>query len=150
MQPIVHAIEVALPADEVFAYIADVTRFPEWQDDVVSVRIAEDRPPTVGTRFTTTRRMGRAERSMTQEIIEISPPCRWAARGVDGPIRPTATITVEPSGDGARSRVTFTLELEGHGIGVPLLPLVRRQARAGAPISFGNLKKRLESAGHTP
>ncbi|SRR6266498_4269778 len=145
MPPIVSTIEVARPPDEVFSYVTDPSRFAEWQDDVVTVRIAEGRPLSVGSRFTTTRRIGRAERTMTQEITEIRPSKSWAAHGVDGPIRPNAKITVEPRNDGTGSRVTFSLDFEGHGIGVPLLPLVRRQAQKGAPESYRNLKKRLES-----
>jgi uncharacterized protein YndB with AHSA1/START domain len=145
MPPIVSNIEIARPPDEVFSYVTDPSRFAEWQDDVVSVRIAGGGPPSVGSRFTTTRRIGGAERTMTQEITEISPPRSWAAHGVDGPIRPTASLTVEPLDGGARSRVTFALDFEGHGIGVPLVPLVRRQAQKGAPASYRNLKERLES-----
>jgi uncharacterized protein YndB with AHSA1/START domain len=144
MPPLVSNIEIARPPDEVFSYVTDPTRFAEWQDDVVSVRIAGGGPPGLGSRFTTTRRVGGTERTMTQEITQISPPRSWAAHGVDGPIRPTASITVEPLDGGARSRVTFALDFEGHGIGVPLVPLVRRQAQKGAPVSYRNLKERLE------
>jgi hypothetical protein len=65
---------------------------------------------------------------------------RWAARGVDGPIRPRRRSSSSP-----RSRVTFSLDLTGHGIGVALLPLVRRHARLGAPVSYRNLERLLES-----
>jgi uncharacterized protein YndB with AHSA1/START domain len=145
MPPIVSTIEIARPPDEVFSYVTDPSRFAEWQHDIVSVRIAESRPPSVGSRFTTTRRIGRAERTMTQEITEIMPPRSWAVHGVDGPIRPNVNITIEPLNDGTRSRVTFALDFEGHGIGVPLVPLVRRQAQKEAPTSYRNLKKQLES-----
>jgi uncharacterized protein YndB with AHSA1/START domain len=145
MPSIVSIIEIARPPDEVFSYVTDPSRFAEWQHDVVSVRVAEGRPPSVGSRFTTTRRIGRSERTMTQEITENMPPKSWAVHGVDGPIRPHANVTVEPLDDGTRSRVTIALDFEGHGIGVPLLPLVRRQAHKGAPTSYQNLKKRLES-----
>jgi uncharacterized protein YndB with AHSA1/START domain len=145
MPPIVSTIEIARPPDEVFSYVTDPSRFAEWQDDVVRVRMEEGRPPSVGSRFTTTRRIGGVNRTMTQEITETRPPRSWAVHGVDGPIRPEASITIEPLDDGARSRVTFALDFEGHGIGVPLVPLVRRQAHKGAPISYRNLKERLES-----
>ncbi len=138
MAPITGTIDIARPPDEVFAYVTDPSRFPEWQKDVVSVRVT-------GARFTTVRRIGRAERSMTQEVTEVSPPRTWAAKGVDGPIRPGASVRVEPLDAGTRSRLTFALDFEGHGIGVPLLPLVRRQTRRAAPVSFQNLKRRLES-----
>jgi uncharacterized protein YndB with AHSA1/START domain len=67
MSPIVSSIDIARPPDEVFAYVTDPPRFPEWQPDIVSVHVDSDRPPSVGSRFTTTRRIGRMDRTMTQE-----------------------------------------------------------------------------------
>ena len=94
MPPIVSSIEIDRPPDEVFSYVTDPSRFAEWQYDVLSVRLEGSSPPRVGSRFTTIRRIGRAERTMTQEITEINPPTSWAARGVAGPIRPSASISV--------------------------------------------------------
>jgi uncharacterized protein YndB with AHSA1/START domain len=145
MPPIVSTIEIARPPAEVYAYVTDPERFPEWQDDVVRVRVEGGRPPGVGARFTTTRRIGRVEQTTTQEVHERTPPRSWSCRGVDGPFRPGAGITVEPLGDGARSRVTIALDFEGHGIG-KLLPLdvIRRMAAKNAPKSYRKLKQRLE------
>ena len=145
MAPIESTIEIARPPDEVFAYLADPTRFAEWQHDVVRVDLEGGRPPGLGARFTTTRRIGGVERTMTQEVTEHRAPHRWAAAGVDGPVRPSASVTVEPLGAGTRSRVTFSLDFEGHGIGRPLLPVVRRQAQKQAPVSYRKLKQRLEA-----
>jgi uncharacterized protein YndB with AHSA1/START domain len=144
MPPIVSVIEIDRPPEEVFAYVSDPTRFAEWQRDVVGVRLEGAGPPGPGARFTTTRRVGGVERTMTQEVTELRPPRRWVVHGVDGPIRPSATVTVEPLDGQARSRVTFALDFEGHGIGRPLLPAVRRQARRGAPVSYRALKALLE------
>ena len=45
-----------------------------------------------------------------------------------------------------RSRVTIELDLEGHGIGKLLLPLVvNRQAKREMPENMQRLKERLES-----
>jgi uncharacterized protein YndB with AHSA1/START domain len=139
-------IEIARPPDEVFSYVTDPSRFAEWQDDVVSGRIQGEGPPGVGTRIITTRRIGRTELTQTQEITEMSPPRSWAVRGVDGPIRANANVTVEPLNNGAKSRVTIALDFEGPGIGKLLVPLVvRRLAEKGAPRSYQHLKERLES-----
>jgi uncharacterized protein YndB with AHSA1/START domain len=145
MPPIVSHIEIARPPDAVYAYVTDPSRFPEWQHDVVRVRVQGGRPPGVGSRFTTTRRIGRVEQTTTQEVMAADPPRSWAARGVDGPFRPSAEVTVEPLAGGAGSRVTFALDFEGQGIG-RLLPLevIRRMAAKGAPRSYRNLKERLE------
>ncbi len=140
MAPIRSTIDIARPPDEVHSYATDPARFPQWQKDIVRVTPAGD------GRFTTTRRIGRAERKMTQEITEDAAPRSWSARGVDGPVRPSASITIEPLDGGTGSRVTFSLDFAGHGIGVPLIPLVRRQAQRSAPVSYRNLKRLLENA----
>jgi uncharacterized protein YndB with AHSA1/START domain len=147
MAPLVSTVEIASAPGDVFAYATDPSRFAEWQADVVDVRVDGPASLPKGTLFTTTRRISGTERTMTQEITEHETPRRWAARGVDGPVRPTATITVEPLDGGTRSRVTFTLDFEGHGIGVALMPLVRRQAAKAAPMSYRTLKERLEAGG---
>jgi uncharacterized protein YndB with AHSA1/START domain len=144
--PIVSTIEIARPSDEVFSYITDPSRFAEWQEGVVSGRIEGGGAPVVGSRYTTTRRIGGAERTTTSEITEISPPRSWAVHGVDGPIRAIVNVTVEPLNENSRSRVRLELDFEGHGIGKLLVPLVaRRQARKQSPANRQNLKEQLES-----
>jgi uncharacterized protein YndB with AHSA1/START domain len=117
MPPIVSSIEIARPPEEVFSYVTDPSRFAEWQHDVVSVRMEGGRPPGVGSRFTTTRRIGGTERTMTQEITEIDAPRSWAAHGVDGPIRPNAgssraaASSAPPASAGMRSALVSRLSL---------------------------------------
>ncbi|MBO0867474.1 MAG: SRPBCC family protein [Micromonosporaceae bacterium] len=138
MAPLVSTIEVARPPHEVFAVATDPLRFPEWQRDVVRVRMLD------GSRFASTRRMPGGARTIVQAITRNDPPYSWAAAGVEGAIRPAATLTIEPIDGGARSRVTFTLDFEGHGVGVPLVPLIRRTAGRFAPASYENLRRLME------
>lgn len=145
MAPATYDIEIDRPPDEVYVYATDPTRFAEWQRDIVTARIDTGGPLQVGSRFTTVRRVGGAKRTMVQEVAEVDRPRFWAVRAISGPIRPSATIAVEPIDGGARSRVRFTLEFEGHGVGVPLVPAVRAIAAKGAPASYHNLKRRLEA-----
>lgn len=103
--------------------------------------------PAVGSKCTTTRRIGGAERPVTSEITEISPPSNWAVHGIDGPIRAIVNVTVEPLNESASSRVTIELDFEGQGIGKLLVPLVvHRQAQKEMPRNCGKLKERLEGA----
>jgi len=54
--------------------------------------------------------------------------------------------SIEPLGEGDRSRVRIALDLKGYGIGKLLLPLlVRRQAESEMPQNMQNLKGLLES-----
>ena len=146
MAPIVSSIEIARPPEEVFSYVTDPSRLAEWQESVVSTRIEGSGPPGVGSRVVVTRRIGRGERAMTSEMTELSPSRSWGVRGVDGPVRGNVKGTIDPLDDSARSRVTIELDLQGHGLGKLLVPLVvRRQAQREMPTNLRNLKERLES-----
>jgi uncharacterized protein YndB with AHSA1/START domain len=144
--PIVHSVEINRSPEDVFAYVTDPTRFKEWQDAVVSAQRTDSGPITPGSKITLTRRMGKREQTMTSELTEYSPPRSYAFRVIDGPVRARGKGRFEPLDDGGRTRFTFELDFEGHGIGKLLVPLVvRRQAEKELPQSHENLKKRLES-----
>ena len=146
MAAIVNSVEISRRPEDVFSYVTDPSRLPEWQESVVSVRRESDAPLAVGSRVVVTRRVGRRELAMTAELAELNPPSSWAVRGTDGPVRGMVRGTIEPLGDGERSRVTIALDFEAHGIGKLLVPLVvRRQARTEMPRNQQRLKERLES-----
>jgi uncharacterized membrane protein len=143
---ITHSIEIARTPAEVFAYVDELDRHGEWQELVQSVRVETDGPTRVGSRAVETRKVPSGTREITYEITEHDPPRRASFRGVDGPLRPNGTMTVEPVNDGSRSRVTLNLDLEGHGLaGIVLAPLARRMAKKEVPKAQEKLKQRLES-----
>jgi hypothetical protein len=146
MPPISTSTEVNRPAGDVFAYATDPTRFSEWQKGVLDGRIDDSGIPSVGARCLTTRRIGFANRPVISEVAHIDPPKTWGVRGIDGPIRATVDVDVEPLTD-TRSRLTITIDFEGRGIGKVLVPLVvRREARKEMPANLIALKQRLEAA----
>ena len=145
MAPVVHSIEIARSPEDVFAYLDDLERHGEWQSNIVSSKRETDGPTGVGTRATDVRRVPGRTQSITYEITEHDPPRKSAFRGVNGPVRPVGTVTVESVGDGG-SRVTIELDLQGHGLlGAIVAPLARRQARQLVPEDQRRLKERLES-----
>jgi uncharacterized membrane protein len=141
---IVESIEIARPPAEVFAYLDQLERHGEWQDEIVSSKLETEGPTRVGSRATDTRRMPGGPRDITYEIVEHDPPRKTSFRGLEGPVRAVGTVTVEPLDDGSRSRMTLEFDLEGHGIGKLLAPLARRQARKSIPNNQLKLKERLE------
>jgi uncharacterized protein YndB with AHSA1/START domain len=143
--PIVHSVEIDRKPEDVFAYVTDPSRFTEWQDAVVSARLLDDGPVRQGSKLAMTRRVGRGERSMTSELTEYDPPRSYAFRVLDGPVRAKGKGRFEPIGDGQRTRFTFELDFDGHGVGKLLVPLfVRRQAAKEVPETHAQLKRRLE------
>ena len=144
MAPITNSMEVARPAEQVFAFVTDPRHMPEWQKGCLKGQL--DGPTThVGSRCTTTRSIGGREREVTTEITEYDPPRKWADHGIDGPIRAIVVVTVRPLADGTRSRLTIELDFAGHGIGKILVPLVvRRQAAKEMPGNMEQLRRLLE------
>ena len=145
MAPIVETVEVARSPQEVFAYLDDLSRHGEWQTQIESVELLTEGPTRVGTRAVDTRRVPGGRQKITYEITEHDPPRRAAFRGLDGPIRPVGSVTVEGLDEGRRSRVTLELHLEGHGLGKLIAPLVRLDARRQVPKDQARFKERLES-----
>ena len=146
MTAISESIEINRSPDDVFAYLDDVERHGEWQDQIVAVERQSEGPLHVGSRVRETRRVPGGDRSMTYEITEHDPPRQSTFRVLDGPIRAVGTISLEPVGDGSRSRLTFTVEFRGQGLaGRVLLPVARTQARKQIPKDQAKLKALLES-----
>jgi uncharacterized membrane protein len=146
MAPISESIEINRRPEEVFAYLDDVERHGEWQEQIVDVQPQGDQPMGVGKRVRETRRVPGGNRSMTYEITEHDPPRQSSFRVLDGPIRAVGTVSIEPLGDGSRSRLTLTIDFQGHGLaGKVLLPVAKGQARKQIPKDQAKMKALLES-----
>jgi len=144
MAPIVDSIEINRKPDDVFAYVEDLAKRGEWQQQIVSVHVETEGPTRVGSRATDTRRLPGGTREISYEITEHDAPHTSSFRGVNGPIRALGTVTVEPLDGGARSKLTLEFDLTSHGLGALLAPLVRANARKEIPKSHQRLKEILE------
>jgi uncharacterized membrane protein len=144
--PITESIEIDRRPEDVFAYLDDVERHGEWQSQIVDVERQDDGPLRVGSRVKETRRVPGGDRSMTYEVTEHDAPRRSSFKVLDGPIRAVGTISIEPVADGSRSRLTISIEFEGHGLaGRVLLPVAKTQARKQIPKDQARMKELLES-----
>src|SRR2546422_6393981 len=141
---IISTIEIDRPPAEVFAYLDELDRHSEWQRDLISTKIVSEGPVGVGTRATNTRKVPGGPREMTYEITEHDPPHKSSWQVLDGPVRASGSVKVEPLGDGARSRVTVEFALKGHGLGRLIAPFARRQAAKQVPGDHAKLKEMLE------
>jgi uncharacterized membrane protein len=142
---IAHSIEIDRRPEDVFAYLDQIERHKEWQSQIVSTNVETEGPVRVGTRVRETRNVGGSERDTSYEITEHDPPRKSSFRGYVGPVRPVGTITVEPVGDGSKSRVSIEFDLVGFGIGKLFAPLARMQARKTIADNQEQLKAKLEA-----
>ena len=147
MAAIVTQVEIDRPQEEVFAYVTDPARFPEWQQNVLGGYMAEGQTGA-GAECVTTRRIGGAERTVTSKVTHVEPPRTWGVYGIDGPIRSRVNVVVEPVPGRTASRVTIELDFEGFGIGRVLVPLlVRPQSRGEMRRNVARLKAVIEGTG---
>ncbi|MFD9335414.1 SRPBCC family protein [Streptomyces sp. NPDC060028] len=145
MSAISNSIDIDRRPEDVFAYVTDPTHLPEWQDSAVSAVPVGDLPVHVGSRVLVTRQIGKRTMPSTVEFTELDPPRSWHLHGVDGPVRPDVRGRIEPLDNGTRSRVTLSVDFEGHGMGRGLVPLmVKPMVRKEMPRSEEKLKHLLE------
>jgi len=144
---IVDSIEINRRPEDVFAYVDDLSRHGEWQENIVSTKVETDGSTRVGTRATNRRRVPGGERDISFEVTEHDPPRKVAFRGTNGPVRPVGTVTFEPLDGGARTRLTLDFDLKGRGIGRLFAPLARSNARKEIPKDHRKLKEILEREG---
>jgi carbon monoxide dehydrogenase subunit G len=144
------SVEVERPADQVFAYATDPSRFSEWQQGVVDGSMESSGEPTVGARFRTLRRVGPMKRPFTSEIEHLDAPRSWGVRGIDGPIRAAVEVEVTPLSE-RRSRLTISITFDGRGIGRLVVPLA---IEPGVPKEMerdlATLKERMEAGTDQP
>jgi uncharacterized protein YndB with AHSA1/START domain len=143
---ITHSVEIDRRPEDVYAYLDQPERHGEWQSQIVSAKVETDGPVGVRTRVREMRKIGGREQDTSYEITEHDPPRCTSFRGIVGPVRPLGTVTVEPVGDGSRSRVSIEFDLVGQGImGKLLAPMARSQARKSIAESQEQLKAKLET-----
>ncbi|WP_037677530.1 SRPBCC family protein [Streptomyces griseus] len=139
------AVDIDRTPEDVWAYIMDPEHLPEWQESAVAVEQLDEGPVHVGSRLRITRHVGRRDMPFLMEYTECDPPHAWGLRALEGPVRPRVHGEITPLDDGRRSRVTMEIELEGHGVGKVLVPLVvRPQVRKELPYDEQLLKQHLE------
>ena len=136
-----HTLEIERPVEDVFAYLTDVARLPEWQSSAESAELEGDLAE--GARIKEVRKFMGRHATSTLEVTEYDPPRRFSLHVVDGPIEYAVEHALEAV-DG-RTRITFV----GRG-GTGRVPrlmhgTVRRAVERQFLKDLEALKDRLES-----
>jgi uncharacterized membrane protein len=142
---ITHSVEINRRPEDVFAYLDQLDRHGEWQENITSTQVETEGPTRVGSRAVNRRRVPGGPRDIPYEVTEHDPPRNVSFRGTAGPVRPVGTVTVAPIGDGSSSRVSIQFDLQGHGLGRLVAPFARRQAARDIPQDQERFKERLEA-----
>ena len=137
-----HAVEIERPVGEVFAYVTDVERLPDWQESCTEARREEEGPLGVGSRWREVRNAAGRRIEATPEVVTYEPDGRFDIHS-NAPIPFTVRHTFETSGTGTRVSVVG----EGDTSKLPRLarPIVERIAKRQFRSDLERLKQLLEA-----
>ena len=133
-------IDVARPAEDVFAYLVDLDRLPEWQESAVESRA--DEPLAEGVRiFECRRAMGREVHSEL-EVTEFDRPRQLTLTTLKGPVKFTVDHRLAEADGGTR----LTVVAAGKAGGLMRLgePMLARTVEAEMRKDLDRLKELLE------
>ncbi len=116
-------ITVDRPANDVFSFVADITRHPSWMGGTGAAAMT-DGPVQAGYRY----RYQSEEGELELEVTDFQPGRSFSARTVSGPFRWAGTFEVEPDGD-RRSRVRSSGSVRLTGIRRILEPFMGGEVR---------------------
>lgn len=137
------SVEIGRPVDVVFAFIADQTNAPQWQDGLLEVRRTSDGPLGVGTKHVAVRNFMGRRLELTNEYVRYEPGHEVAFTGATGPGRFDVTYRTEPVTGG--TRVSCRMHMQQWGLFKLADPLVAKSLRRDFVSNFRKLKEQLES-----
>jgi uncharacterized protein YndB with AHSA1/START domain len=108
-------VHIRRSIQEVFAFVADPSTHPRWQDDLETDRL-EVGTGDVGTVGTEVRRFMGKTVTTRYRVIDCQAPTRWVVRTIDGPVKATSALELSPAASG--TDVRFHMEFEGWAAGV--------------------------------
>jgi uncharacterized protein YndB with AHSA1/START domain len=135
-----HTVEIARPARDVFALLADVSRVPEWQRSAVEARA--DGPLAEGVRIHERRHFLGHDEQTELEVTAFEPGRRLALRTLRGPVKLSIDHVLEEQ-DG-RTTMHVTAQGRPHGLLRLAGPAVTAKARQELHRNFQRLKAILE------
>jgi uncharacterized protein YndB with AHSA1/START domain len=141
-------VQIARPAGEVWAFVSDFERLPEWLEEFHTVIKQSDGPLGEGAVFHYTLEPG--ERSSTLQIVDWKPGRRLAWDGPPlkwhgGAARPRGCFEVTDAGEG-RARLVSRYQPVLTGTMALLAPVTKRWLSKQRLIDSARLKTLLETS----
>jgi uncharacterized protein YndB with AHSA1/START domain len=134
-------VEVARPRAEVFGYVADARRLPEWNSAVTSVVPLGDTSGVAG-RYLMQRLLPTGPASNELEVVASGAPHELTIRTTTGPT--PFTYRYEFTASGARTLVRLRAEVSLGAVASALGPLAARAIKRGVDANFATLQDIVE------
>lgn len=138
-----HSVVINRSIEEVFAFVTEVEKWPQWRAEVVEVKKSSGGPVGVGTTFSGVGRFLGRRLENTNEVTQYEPNRKFGFKTTAGPVSMQFTDTFESVEGGTK----VSLELQGETGGFFKLaePIMNRMVRRQFKTNYANLKDLLEA-----
>jgi carbon monoxide dehydrogenase subunit G len=133
------SVDIARAPADVFAYLTDITKLPEWQSGVVEATWVSPGRARQVRDF----RGSRSESELRVTADELNR--RFAIETLSGPVSLSLDVALQDSGGGTRLQVSG--EGEPGGVAKVAGPIVARKIEKQFKSDFETLKRKLEAGG---
>ena len=143
-----HEITVQRPRNEVFQFIAQAERLPEYVEDFETVTHEEPGEPAQGHVYSYKMKRGGVEGTFEWKEFQPTERLAWS-----GPPAKSGPGSMKPSGwwelrdEGAGTHVKFVMTPEPGGLFKLMAPFMKGSMRKGNAKAMEKLKARLENGG---
>jgi uncharacterized membrane protein len=133
------------PAQDIWAYAADIVRHPDWMT-VTDARVVRGNGTEVGARGRERYKFGPWTWDIEIEVAEAEPGRRIVWRGLGGaPFQMEFFLELEPVG-ASSTLATYGATIQMRGLWRLLTPVVAMEGKAGPARELQRLKERMEAA----
>jgi uncharacterized protein YndB with AHSA1/START domain len=139
-------VEIACPAEKVFAALTDLEHLPDWQSSAVSSK--PDGRLAVGTRIREQRTLMGRVLDNELEVTAYDPPRRFTLEGRTGPV--PLSIDHELVEDDGKTVLQVHAKAEPGSLFKLAEPMIARTAEQELRADFEHLKGRLEAPATNP
>ena len=130
------------PVNEVFDYVADPTKEPEWQEGVLEAGYSPGSSPGVGAEVFEKRKFLGREMVSKYKITQYEPNKMFAGKVTEGPMKIEVSQTFEAVDGG--TKVTVMIQGEPSGFFKVAEGMVQKQLQSQMASDFERAKKILE------
>jgi carbon monoxide dehydrogenase subunit G len=142
MRHVERSTELPVPAEEAFAFVANLENLPRWQTGVTRAEQLTEGPMAVGSTARLERQMLGQRIEADLKITELDPPRHMVFTTEAGGMKVAASLDVAPLPAG--SRVTFGMDIAGGGLfGGAMEGMVASAAESELDASLGRLRDAL-------
>jgi uncharacterized protein YndB with AHSA1/START domain len=141
-----HSIDIARPAEDVFAYVTNPEHWPQWSGPVIEVRSGQPGTLTANGTFTVVAKLVGRQFKTHSRVTEVVDNRLLAYTSTSGPVPSTFAWRFDPTDAGTRVTQTVSTDDEKVGtffrLGFPLIEAAYRRQMAA---DLATLKDLLEA-----